>query len=511
MIQLRPYQTQMVEEARQAYRQGHRAVLLNLATGGGKTVTASHIVSGAANKGNVCWWLVHRKELAAQASATFHNFDIPHSTIRAGHIGNRNALVQVASIQSIANRLDELPEPNLIVFDETHHIGAATWDRIYKRYPRAKVLGLSATPWRLDGKGLGHWYQSMVMGPTVADLIGIGSLSPYRLFAPALPDLSDVATVAGDYQRSALAAAMDKPAIVGDAIAHYRQLCAGKRAVTFAVGVDHSQHIAAQFRDAGIAAEHVDGSMSEAERDGAVDRFRRGETLILCNADLFGEGFDVPAIEAAILLRPTKSLSLFLQQAGRALRPLPGKDCAIILDHAGNSLTHGLPDDVREWSLADREKRKKSEKPEVTVRQCKECFFVYRPAPACPQCGHVSVAPVREIEQREGTLVEVKREFIAKRIEQGQAETLEELEAIGKKRGMRFPKQWAKNVYEARIATEKFANSLGLSVHRLKQFKKDGMPCKSVDVALQWLAANHPELVEVTEAVGNPVEARAAA
>lgn len=450
MIELRPYQNQMVDDARDAYRNGNRAVLLNLATGGGKTITASHIVSGAAHKGNVCWWLTHRKELAAQASATFHNFDIPHSTIRSGHVGNRHALVQVASIQTIANRLDELPEPNLIVFDETHHIGAATWDKIFRRYPRAKILGLTATPWRLDGKGLGHWYQSMVTGPTVADLISIGSLSPYRLFAPAMPDLSDVATVAGDYQRSSLARAMDKPAIVGDAIAHYRQLCFGKRAVAFAVGVDHSQHIAAQFRDAGISAEHVDGSMSEAERDGAVDRFRRGETLVLCNADLFGEGFDVPAIEAAILLRPTKSLSLYLQQAGRALRPLPGKDHATILDHAGNSLTHGLPDDVREWSLLDREKRKKSDKPEVTVRQCKECFFVYRPAPACPQCGHVSVAPVREIEQREGTLVEVDRVAIDKRREVGRARSLDDLIRLGRERGYKNPAFWASKVMAGR-------------------------------------------------------------
>ncbi|CAB4140278.1 SSL2 DNA or RNA helicases of superfamily II [uncultured Caudovirales phage] len=451
MIALRDYQQAMIDDAREAYRRGARSVLLNLPTGGGKTVTASHIVHSSAMKGKVCWWLCHRRELLAQASATFHSFDIPHSTIRSGHVADPMARVQVASIQTIANRLDDLPPPDFIVFDETHHIGAASWDKIFRRYPAAKIMGLTATPWRLDGKGLGAWYQAMVSGPTPADLIASGSLSPFRLFAPAQPDLSGVDTVAGDYQRSALARAMDKPAIVGDAISHYRRLCSGKRAVAFAVGVDHSQNIAAEFRAAGIPAEHVDGSMSEAERDGAVERFRRGETLVLTNADLFGEGFDVPAIEAAILLRPTKSLSLYLQQVGRALRPMPGKDAAIILDHAGNSLVHGLPDDVRTWSLEDRPKRAKGQASDSPVRQCTECFFVFRPAPVCPQCGHRHTAPVREIETVEGTLEEVRRvEARQRRIEQGRADSFEALVELGRQRGYKNPAFWASKVWASR-------------------------------------------------------------
>ncbi len=446
---LRPYQDKLVNDARDSFRRGNRATLIHLPTGGGKTVTASHIVHGAANKRKVCWWLCHRRELAGQASQTFHSFDIPHSTVRSGHIANPNATVQVASIQTIANRLDQLPEPDLIVFDETHHIGAKTWDKIFRRYPNAKIIGLTATPWRLDGKGLGNWYDVMVTGPTVAELIAMGSLSPYRLFAPSKPDLTGVETVAGEYSRGSLSKAMDKPAIVGDAIGHYRRLCAGKRAVAFAVGVEHSKNVAAEFRAAGIPAEHVDGSMADYERDAAVDRFRKGETLVLTNADLFGEGFDVPAIEAAILLRPTKSLSLYLQQVGRALRPMEGKDHAIILDHAGNSLTHGLPDDDREWSLRDRPKRAKGAAAEVSVRQCTECFFVYRPAPVCPQCGHRHVGPVRAVETVEGTLEEVRRdEAKARRREQGKAQTLEELRAYARKMG--YKEGWAYRVYQSR-------------------------------------------------------------
>lgn len=452
MIQLRPYQTMMLDETREAYRARNRAVLLCLATGGGKTVSAATVVQGAAAKRNKVWWLCHRRELVSQASQTFHALGIPHGTVQSGHVSNPHALVQVASIQTIARRLDQLPEPDLIVFDETHHIGAASWDAIFHRYPHARILGLTATPWRLDGQGLGRWYSHMVLGPSPADLIASGSLTPYRLFAPALPDLSGVATAAGDYQRGALAKAMDKPQIVGDAIGHYTRLCPGKRAVAFAAGVENSKHIAALFNEAGIPAEHVDGELPTEQRDAAVDRFRRGETLVLSNADLFGEGFDVPAIEAAILLRPTKSLSLHLQQVGRALRPCEGKTEAIILDHAGNSLRHGLPDDDREWSLEDREKRAKADAAEVPVRQCKECFFVYRPAPKCPSCGHVPPVQVRELEVVEGTLEEVRPAPRAKFREQGKAGSLEDLIRLGRERGYKSPEFWARKVWSSRQA-----------------------------------------------------------
>lgn len=450
-VVLRPYQQSLIDGGRDAYRHGARAVLFNLPTGGGKTVTASTIVHGAAQKSNVVWWLCHRRELVAQASATFHSLGILHGTVQSGRVSDPGALVQVGSIQTVAKRLHELPEPALIVFDEAHHIGAASWDDVFHRFPKARVLGLTATPWRLDGQGLGKWFEAMIEGPTVSDLIENGSLCRYRLFAPAMPDLSGVATAAGDYQRGALAAAMDKPQIVGDAIGHYSRLCAGKRAVVFAAGVDNSKHIVAQFLAAGIAAEHVDGSMHAFERDACVERFRRGETLILSNSDLFGEGFDVPAIEAAILLRPTKSLSLHLQQVGRALRPCAGKDEAIILDHAGNSLLHGLPDDVREWSLDDREKKKRAAPVEVAVKQCGECFFVFKPAPKCPNCGHVPEAKAREIEVVEGSLEEVRRDAPrAKFKEQGKAGSLDDLIRLGRERGYKSPEFWARKVWASR-------------------------------------------------------------
>jgi DNA repair protein RadD len=450
MIELRPYQQRAIDDAREAYRTC-RSVLFQLPTGGGKTVTASTVVHGAAQKRNAVWWLTHRRELAAQASRTFHDLGIPHGLVQSGHVSDPRALIQVASIQTIARRIGKVPDPALIVFDEAHHIGAASWDYLFHAFPAAKILGLTATPWRLDGQGLGRWFDRMIEGPTTRQLIDEGSLCEFRLFAPSRPDLSGVGTVAGEFNRGALAKAMDKPTIVGDAIGHYRRLCSGKRAVVFAAGVENSRHIVAQFLAAGIPAEHVDGSMSVAERDGAVERFRRGETLVLSNADLFGEGFDVPAIEAVILLRPTKSLSLYLQQVGRALRPMAGKSEAIILDHAGNSLTHGLPDDVRAWSLDDREKRTKRDALESPVKQCTECYYVYRPAPCCPQCGHVPPVVAREIEVVEGVLEEVKRvEKIEQRRAVGRAETLDDFLQIARERG--YKPGWAHQMMKVRAS-----------------------------------------------------------
>lgn len=462
MITLRPYQQALIDGGRDAYRQGKRAVLFCLPTGGGKTVTASTIVHGAAAKRNTVWWLTHRRELVSQASGTFHAMGIHHGVVQGGHVTQPGALVQVGSIQTVANRMADLPEPALIVFDECHHIGAQSWSQVFHAFPKARILGLTATPWRLDGQGLGNWFEAMVEGPTVPELIANGSLSPYRMFAPSAPDLAGVGTAGGDYKRDALSRAMDRPQIVGDAIAHYSRLCPGKRAVVFAAGVENSKTIVAQFLGAGIPAEHVDGSMSAEARDAAVERFKAGHTLVLSNADLFGEGFDVPAIEAAILLRPTKSLSLYLQQVGRALRPLPGKTEAIILDHAGNSHTHGLPDDVREWSLEDREKRKKGEASEVTLRQCKECFFCHRPAPVCPNCGYEPPVQSREIEQVEGTLTEIDRARVRAEVKAITAatspreiQTLEGLRTLARLRG--YKRGWATHVWNERLAKGKAA------------------------------------------------------
>lgn len=452
MIELRGYQQQLIADIRGRFKGFDRTVLVQLATGGGKTVTSAYMVKTASERGRRCWWIVHRREIILQASRTFWSMEIPHSLVMGGSIGDRDAMVQVGSVQTLARRLGKLPPPDLIIFDECHHMGAAQYQAIYEACPRAQVVGLTATPWRLDGRGLGKWFDSMVQGPSVADLMESGALCDYRLYAPSAADVSKVQTQAGDFKRDDLAKIMDKPAIVGDAVQHYRKLADGKRAIVFAVSVEHSQHVAEQFRAAGIAAAHVDGSMDTGARDAIVDDFSAGRVQVLSNADLFGEGFDVPAVEAVILLRPTQSLSLHLQQIGRALRPADGKPHAIILDHAGNAMRHGLPDDDREWSLEDRPKKKRGEKSEVPVRQCPKCFLVHTPAPSCPVCLFAYPTNSREVEQVEGDLEVVDLDAIRarKRQELKSARTLEQLIALGKQRQYKFPAQWAGHIMRQR-------------------------------------------------------------
>ena len=454
MIQLRDYQQQLIADIRARFRTMERSVLVQLATGGGKTVTSAFMVKGASDRGKRAFWVVHRREIILQASKTFWEMDIEHSLVMGGAIGNPKAMVQVGSVQTIARRLDKLPEPDLIIFDECHHVASQQYRDIYDRYPRAQKIGLTATPWRLDGRGLGGWFESMVQGPSVADLMERGALCDYKLFAPSTVDVAGIGSVGGDYKRGDLAAVMDKPSIVGDAVQHYRKLANGKRAVAFAVSIEHSKHIAEQFNAAGIAAAHVDGSMLTGQRDGIVADFASGAIKVLTNADLFGEGFDVPAIEAVILMRPTQSLSLHLQQIGRGLRPMAGKLHAVILDHAGNAMRHGLPDDDREWSLEDRPKKKKGEASETPVKQCPECFRVHAPDPTCPGCGYEYPSQSRQVEQVEGALLEVDLNAVRERKKQElkSARTTDELIALGKARGYRHPVLWAGHIQKQRQA-----------------------------------------------------------
>jgi superfamily II DNA or RNA helicase len=450
-VKLRPYQQTIVDDVRAAIRSGKRKVLIQLPTGGGKTALASYMVHGAAqDRGHACLWLTHRRELINQASRTFHNYDIPHGIIQGGSYDARH-LVQIGSVQTVARRLDRIAASRMICWDEVHHLGAAQWDQIFQHYPHAVHIGLTATPQRLDGKGLGRWFDTMVEGPSVSNLIEIGALSQYRMFAPSTPDLTGIKTIGGDYNGASLAQIMDKPSVVGDALDHYQRHSSGKRAVIFAVSIAASQNIVAQFRGAGIAAEHVDGTTPSHERDAAIARFVSGETLVLSNVDLFGEGFDVPAIETVIDLAPTKSLSKVLQRWGRALRPADGKDHALLFDHAGNSLRHGLPDDEREWSLDDKIKtagpRKANEQP---VRQCPDCFRVYRPAPVCPGCGAQAPITAREVEQIKGELAEVtqRQERVTRSRQEGQCQTLDDWQKLARERG--YAPGWAYHRWQAR-------------------------------------------------------------
>lgn len=464
MITLRPYQQHVIDDTRAALQRA-RSVLVVAPTGSGKTVLAAYMLGTARTKGRTAWFLAHRDFLLDQTAATFDSVGIPYGFIAAGRPFNPAHAVQIVSIGTASRRLDRLTAPDIIVWDEVKHIAAASWAAIFRWAPNAIHIGLDATPWRLDGRGLGDYFEEMVSGPSVSQLMREGYLSSYRAFAPSAPDLAGVHTIAGDYNRGELGGVMDDGQIIGDMVRHYRERADGKRAVYFAVSVEHSQHIAQVFSAAGIGAYHLDASSPPTERRSALKQFSDGRINVLTNVQLFDEGFDVAAqsgtdvcIEAVGLARPTKSLCLHLQQIGRALRP---KDSpAIILDHAGNLLRHGLPDDKRQWSLNGIDKRKAASREGPAVTQCRSCYGVHRAGlMACPYCGTCRVLQAREVEEVAGQLVEIDRAAMAKadedrrnreRAEQAAAHTTADLIQLARKRGYKNPGFWAINVMKGR-------------------------------------------------------------
>jgi superfamily II DNA or RNA helicase len=399
------------------------------------------------------WFIVHRRELIKQSVMTFDKLNLRHGVIANTFMQDPHPLIQICSIGTLQRRYHKLKPPRLLVWDECHHLGAATWQKIFHAFPNSFHIGLSATPVRTDGQGLGKYFETMVEGPSVNWLIENKYLSDYKLYAPSSPDLTGVKTRMGDFIKSQLNEAMDRPTITGSAINEYIKLASGKRAVVFAVSIQHSKHIVEQFKHRGIAAEHVDGESDQSYRDAAIKRFQSGETKILSNVDLFGEGFDLPAIECGILLRPTQSLGLYLQMIGRVLRPSEGKSHAIILDHANNAATHGLPDDEREWSLEGitRKKRKKDDGPSVKI--CESCFAAQLSgSTVCRFCGYSFPSKPREVDQVDGELIEVDAKSLRekRKIEQRTAKTFEELVVLGKKRKYKNAHYWAKQVMASR-------------------------------------------------------------
>ena len=454
MIRLRDYQLDLVDGVRGSYRSGKRSPLVVSPTGSGKTVLFAYIAQGTSAKGNSVVILVHRQELVDQTCRTLRAFGVDHGVIAAGRTPDRSHAVQVASVQTYVRRLDSF-KPALIIADEAHHATAGSWRKVINHHPQARVLGVTATPQRLDGKGLKDVFDDLIRGPEVADLIEGGHLAPPVYFAPpVVADLSHIGTRGGDFAQDELAAEMDRPTITGDAVEHYSRICRGAPAVTFCCSVKHAQHVAEQFQSAGFKAATIDGTMDREARRDVVRALGDGRLDVLTSCEIINEGFDLPVVSAAILLRPTKSLGLHLQQIGRVLRPAPGKDKAVILDHVGNLSRHGFAEDIRDWTLEGRKKKKRKtdDEEEVQSRQCPECFRCHPPAPVCPECGFEYPRKEREIEQTEGQLVQLDPKEIArqKRQEQGSAQTLDDLIALGRARGYRSPEVWAKHVWNSR-------------------------------------------------------------
>lgn len=451
-LTLRPYQSQAVAQIRAALAAGHRSVLFVLPTGGGKTVVFSHIAERAAAKGNRICILVHRVELLEQASNSLQGLGVRHGLIAANRSMDLSAPVQVASVATLARRLHRLPAElfQLLVVDEAHHSNAGTWAKVLAHFHRARVLGVTATPVRCDGQGLGEWYQQMVLGPSAQELTDGGHLSPARILAPPGITLQGLRRRMGDYDMRQAAEMLSSGQAMGSPLSHYRQHLDGQTAIAFCCSVAHAEAVARLFSDHGIPAASIDGTMDAAARRRLLEQLGTGELRVLTSCSLIGEGVDVPSVAGCILLRPTQSLSLHLQMIGRCLRPSPGKTHAVVLDHVGNTLRHGLPTDDREWTLEGISKRAREAAP--SVRVCPACFAAMRSGTQqCPECGHAFQPERRELQHVEGELQEIQARQ-QRRAEQSQAQTLQELIAIGKHRRMANPYGWARNVLAAREA-----------------------------------------------------------
>lgn len=416
MISLYPDQMQLVEDLRGAMRYS-KYNLLQASTGSGKTIMSSYLVHASQAKGNRTWFVVPRKELLRQTAVTFNKFDIEHSYIASGLDYNPYSRNYICSTLSLTKRLSGLKAPHLAFLDEIHFGGDAN-DAVVQwlKDSGSWIVGLSATPWRLSGEGLGKWFNRMVEGPSVRWLIDNKRLSDYEMYAPNTPDLSGIGTVAGDYAKGQLSSFMEQQdALVGDAVKHYKDHAMGRLGITYCVSRKHSETMALRYREAGVPAAHIDGETPDAERKKIIAAFARRELLQLTNVQLLTFGFDLAAqvgrdvtVETLHDLAPTKSLALQTQKWGRALRYK--ETPAMIFDHAGNYTRHGFPCDDRVWSLKDREKAQRgSSEKTIPTRTCQQCYFVHKPAPSCPHCGNVYPVNYREIDEVDGELSMIMR------------------------------------------------------------------------------------------------------
>ena len=454
-MQLRSYQTKAISDLRDSFnKKGKKSPLLVMPTGAGKTVVFAEISKSLAQNNKNVLILVHRKELIDQASKKLKAIKVNHGIIAAKYKPKKSN-IQIASVQTLVRRLEKkLFEPSWIIIDEAHHAAAGSWQKIISTFSNAYKIGCTATPIRLDGKGLADFFDDIVPGPSIQKLTQDKYLAPYRVFAPPLKlDLDKVKTVAGDYQKKHLEKEIDKVDIIGDAVTQYKKHAHGLPAIAFCISVKHAVDVCNKFKDAGYKSAIVHGEMSMEDRNDAIQGLANGKVEILTSVDVISEGTDVPDVSAAILLRPTKSEGLYLQQVGRILRPKEGKT-AIILDHVNSTRTHGFVDDIRKWSLNSKKKKNKNNQQALSVETCKKCFASYKPQPTCPVCGYQAQNRERYIKQEEGELEELKRkekqetEKQQQRILISSARTMEELEMVAKMLG--YKKGWAYRVFESR-------------------------------------------------------------
>ena len=350
-------------------------------------------------------------------------------------------LCSVSMVQTVSRHLDKVETPKIIITDEAHHSTAATYKKIYEAYPEALRLGFTATPCRLNQGGLGEIYSDLITSVSTQWLIDNKYLSPYKYYSVKLADTSGLHIRAGDYKADEVAELMQHKEIYGGTVQQWKRLAEGKKTIVYCASVEAARMTAFEFMRAGYSAASLDGTTAPELRAQTMQEFREGKILILCNCELFGEGLDVPDCECTVLLRPTQSLTLFIQQSMRSMRYMPGKT-AIIIDHVGNCYLHGLPDDDRSWTLEPKKKQENM----VKIRECPNCFAVYPPSlQRCPYCGYMAVKEIQRKDKKviDIDLVEMKRQDDIRNTSYFDLhpQSWSDLEEIRKARGYKI--QWA--------------------------------------------------------------------
>jgi superfamily II DNA or RNA helicase len=462
-VDLRAYQVDVIQRLRAAIGAGDRRPLLVAPTGAGKTIIAAAIIESAVQRRSQVLFLAHRRELITQAAQKLWNAaDVDAGVIMAGHPLRPDEPVQVASVQTLWHRAMrtsaiDRPEADLVIVDEAHRARAQTYQKILDAYPGAVILGLTATPCRGDGRGLGNIFDRIVECPPVGELVALGHLVPTVVYAPDGPELTGVRVERGDYVEKQLAERMDVPQLVGDVVAHWLKLGRDCQTVVFASGVQHSVHLRDEFRRAGIWAEHVDGKTPVEERDAILQRLADGQVQVVCNYGVLTEGWDCPAVSCCVLARPTKNMGLYRQMVGRVLRPASGKTDALVLDHAGATHEHGFVEEPVEWSL-DTDKRAANPRTAGgaggdtrSFKDCPECGALRSAGKPCGACGWKPNQKARDVEVADGELARLDRDGAVQSIAWDRVSFYKQLLWIARERG--YKDGWAAHKFKEKFGT----------------------------------------------------------
>lgn len=413
MFKLRPYQEQAVDNVIACIKRQVRRIIIRAGTGAGKTVIASRIIHGAERKKSRVLFLAHRTELINQCSEKLHDMNVYHGIIQGSANPMMSALVHVASVNTLVNR--QFPAPDIIIIDECHHARAGSYEKIINRYPDALLIGLTATPARLDGKGLGTLFDEIVGVSSYTQLIEQGFLVPFEIYEPTTIDFSGVRTTAGDFNKKQAAEKIEQSKVYGDVIEHWQRLASDRSTILFAANIKDSKRFTESFKAIGVVAAHVDGSTKPQERKKIFKDFKKGKIQVLCNVGVATEGTDLPIASCIQLVNPTKSLVLHHQMVGRGLRICPeiNKQNCLILDHVGNHARLGWIDDEIEWTLDCQKKaRNKTQEGRATtpIRTCPKCFYaMIGGTQSCSRCGYVFPVKARALKQVSGELKRATR------------------------------------------------------------------------------------------------------